>query len=68
MFKIVRSRDTTTTDREVTPSIHHRPSRTGSSDMLVTNMLVTNILIEWRDRKRERMSAGTAAFALKFTP
>jgi hypothetical protein len=43
MFKIVRSRLTTITDRHVTVSIHHLRVRTGISNMLATNMLVTNI-------------------------
>lgn len=44
IFKIVRSRLTTITDRHVTASIHHLRARTGISNMLSTNMLVTNIL------------------------
>ena len=51
MFEIVRSRATTTTDRHVTPSIHHRPARTVTTYMLVANMLVANILAKGRNRK-----------------
>src|SRR5262249_16292575 len=50
-FKIVRSRATTSTDRHVTPSIHHRPARTLTSGMLATNMLVANIPAKRRNRK-----------------
>jgi len=49
IFKMVRSRATMTTDKHVTPSIHHRPARASArisaSVMLVANMLITNILV-----------------------
>ncbi len=56
MFKIVRSRATTSTDRLVAPSIH-RPARTGASSTLVANILLTNILAKRRNRK----AAGSRA-------